>query len=65
MPLEENLNFTTIVESDENIAYTAEEPDGELTYHLQLNNFTLHFFNEEWQTALKFLRKVVKAFDDK
>ena len=56
-------NTTTIVEMDDCFAYSAEEPDGETTYHLQINNVTLHFFMEEWQTALEFLRKVVDAFD--
>ena len=54
----------TIIETDDCFAYTAEEPDGEITYHLQINNITLHFFNEEWQMALIFLKEVVKAFSD-
>jgi hypothetical protein len=45
--------------------YTAEEPDGEITYHLQINNVTQHFFMEEWQDALDFLRKVVVSFENK
>ena len=55
-------NITTIVESDDSFAYIAEEPDGELTYHLQINNVTLHFFAEEWQNTLSFLGEVVKAY---
>lgn len=55
-------NITTIVESDDSFAYIAEEPDGELTYHLQINNVTLHFFAEEWQNTLSFLEEVVKAY---
>jgi hypothetical protein len=55
--------ITTIVESDDSYLYTAEEPDGEVTYHLQINNVTQHFFMEEWQEALDFLKKVVNAFD--
>jgi hypothetical protein len=63
MPLNQETNITPIVETDDCFAYIAEEPDGENTYHLQINNVTLHFFNEEWQIALEFLREVVKAFD--
>ncbi|MCD6356927.1 MAG: hypothetical protein J7L66_06530 [Anaerolineaceae bacterium] len=55
-----DTKIKTIVETDDCFAYTAEEPDGEITYHLQINNITLHFFNEEWQTALKFLKEVVR-----
>lgn len=54
-------NIESIVESEDNYFYTAQEPDGEITYHLQLNNVTLHFFTEEWQSTLEFLEQVVKA----
>jgi hypothetical protein len=52
--------INTLVETEDSFFYTAEEPDGELTYHLQINNVTLHFFLEEWQAALEFLKKVVE-----
>jgi hypothetical protein len=42
----------TIAETDNYIAWQAEEPDGEITYHLELNNVTLHFFQEEWKEFL-------------
>ena len=45
--------ITTIVESEDCYLYTAEEPDGELTYHLQIGSVTQHFFMEEWQEALE------------
>ena len=50
----------TIFETDNFIAWSAEEPDGEVTYHLELNNVTLHFFLEEWQEFLKLARGLVK-----
>lgn len=43
---------TTIAETDNFLAWRAEEPDGETTYHLELNNVTMHFFKEEWQEFL-------------
>jgi len=45
---------TTIAETENFLAWKAEEPDGETTYHLELNNVTLHFFKEEWQEFLDF-----------
>lgn len=54
-----DTNIKSIVETDDNYFYTAHEPDGEITYHLQFNNVTMHFFTEEWQTALDFLERVV------
>jgi hypothetical protein len=46
-----------IAETDNYIAWRAEEPDGETSYHLELNNVTLHFFTEEWEE----FKQLVKA----
>jgi hypothetical protein len=48
----------TLAETDSYIAWQAEEPDGETTYHLELNNVTLHFFEEEWTEFLDLIRSV-------
>lgn len=45
-----------IAETDEFMAWSAKEPDGEVTYHLELNNVTLHFFQEEWDEFLQLAR---------
>jgi hypothetical protein len=50
---------TTIAETDNYLAWKAEEPDGETTYHLELNNITLHFFKEEWQEFLDLVDLVL------
>lgn len=50
----------TIAETDNYMAWRAEEPDGETTYHLELNNVTLHFFHEEWVEFLDLVRDLVK-----
>ncbi|MCU0488241.1 MAG: hypothetical protein MUE67_04720 [Anaerolineales bacterium] len=49
-----------IAETDEYMAWTANEPDGEVTFHLELNNVTLHFFKEEWDEFLQLVRMLVK-----
>lgn len=51
-----NVETETIAETDNYLAWRAEEPDGETTYHLELNNVTLHFFEEEWQEFLQLAR---------
>jgi len=48
-----------IAETDEFMAWSAREPDGEVTYHLELNNVTLHFFQEEWDEFLQLVRLLV------
>ena len=47
---------TTLSETSEAIVWKAEEPDGEVTYHLELNNITLHFFEEEWENFIKLIK---------
>lgn len=51
-----NLKTQTIAETENYIAWKAKEPDGETTYHLELNNVTLHFFQEEWEEFLELVR---------
>ncbi len=48
----------TLAETENYLAWKAEEPDGETTYHLELNNVTLHFFAEEWDEFLKLVRSL-------
>lgn len=45
----------TLAETDNYLAWKAEEPDGETTYHIELNNVTLHFFEEEWEEFLNLV----------
>ena len=54
------IKTTTIAETNNYIAWRAEEPDGETTYHLELNNVTLHFFQEEWQELMQLIRALAK-----
>jgi hypothetical protein len=46
----------TLAETENYVAWKAEEPDGETTYHLELNNVTIHFFREEWDEFLQLAR---------
>ena len=48
----------TIAETDTYLAWKANEPDGEVTYHLELNNVTLHFFREEWEEFLELVKRL-------
>jgi hypothetical protein len=49
-----------MAETDNFLAWQAEEPDGETTFHLELNNVTLHFFQEEWDEFLKLARLLLQ-----
>ena len=48
----------TLAETESYLAWKAEEPDGETTYHLELNNVTMHFFKEEWDEFLELVRNL-------
>lgn len=50
----------TIAETDNYIAWKAQEPDGETTFNLELSNVTLHFFQEEWDEFLQLMRALLK-----
>jgi hypothetical protein len=50
-----DLPTDTLAETENFVAWISEDDEGELTYHLELNNITLHFFREEWQELLKLI----------
>ncbi len=46
----------TLAETENFMIWKAEEPDGETTYHVELNNVTVHFFQEEWEEFIELAR---------
>ncbi len=50
-----------IVETENYLAWKADEPDEETTYHLELNNVTVHFFKEEWEEFLQLAESLLKS----
>ena len=42
----------TIAETESYAVWSADEPDGEVTYHLEMNNVTIHMFQEEYDEFL-------------
>jgi hypothetical protein len=55
------LKVDTLVETENYSAWRADEPDQESTYHLELNNVTVHFFKEEWEEFLELTRRLLKS----
>ncbi len=51
----ENIQTKTVSETENYIIWEVEEPDGEKTYHLELNNVTIHFFKDEWDEFVKLI----------
>ncbi|MCA1899115.1 MAG: hypothetical protein LDL50_00260 [Chloroflexi bacterium] len=54
----------TLAETENFLAWKAEEPDGETTYHLQLDRATIHFFQEEWDEFMDFLENLDETAPD-
>jgi hypothetical protein len=52
------LNTETLAETENFLAWRVEEPDGEMSFHLEINNVTLHFFTEEWEEFLDLIRLI-------
>ena len=48
----------TLAETENYLVWQADEPDGEITFHVELNNVTLHFFKEEWDEFLMLVRSL-------
>jgi hypothetical protein len=55
---EDEPRTETIAETENYLVWKAEEPDGETTYHVELNNVTVHFFAEEWDEFLELARSL-------
>lgn len=56
--LPNNLPTKLLAETENLSAWLVNEPDGETTYHLELNQATLHFFQEEWDELLQLVLSI-------
>jgi hypothetical protein len=54
----DDLSTETLAETPRFLIWKAEEPDGELTYHVELGTITLHFFQEEWDEFLELIKSL-------
>jgi hypothetical protein len=48
--------ISILAESESFTLWRSDEPDGEMTYHLELGNVTLHLFREELDELLSLMR---------
>lgn len=53
MPKTPKSTTETLAETENYLAWKADEPDDETTYHVELDNMTIHFFKEEWEEFLE------------
>ena len=45
-----------LAETDNYMVWEVTEPDGEITFHVELGAVTLHFFREEWSEFLQLMK---------
>lgn len=50
-----------LAETENYSVWMSQEPDGEVTYHVEVGTVTLHFFDEEWQEFLNLIGAIQKA----
>lgn len=60
----QELKPETLAETENFMAWRAEEPDGETIYYLQLGRATLNFFTEEWDELLAAIPELVGTKPD-
>ena len=61
MSSEPDIPTNILAETQNYIVWTAEEPDGETTYNVELNSVTLHFFKEEWDEFLHLVKPLASG----
>jgi len=61
MAQQPDIKTTILAETQNYIVWTADEPDGETTYNVELGTVTLHFFKEEWDEFLKLIHSLPPA----
>ncbi len=58
MAEENEIMTTTIAETSNYIIWSAQEADGEETFHIELGLVTIHFFKEEWEEFLTIFKSL-------
>jgi hypothetical protein len=53
----EQPTIEILAETENFSLWRAEEPDGEMIYHLERGLVTVHFFSEEWAEFLKLIEE--------
>lgn len=54
------MEIEVLAETDSFSVWRVQEPDEEVTYHLEFGGVTLHFFQEEWDEALTLFRMLLR-----
>jgi hypothetical protein len=58
MAEENEIMTNTVAETPNYIIWSAQEDDGEETFHIELGLATIHFFKEEWEEFLNMFKSL-------
>jgi hypothetical protein len=58
---EKDVVIETLVETENYQVLRASSDDGEVVYHVELFNVTLHFFDDEWR---EFIALITEAAEE-
>ena len=58
MPNDKDLPTNVLSETENYVIYSAEELEGETTYHLELDKVTVHFFKEEFEEFVRLVKAI-------
>lgn len=53
-----------LVASENYIVWISHEPDGEIGYHMELGQVTVHLFQEEWTELMELMQKAAATDDE-
>jgi len=54
-----------LAETDTYSVWQSDEPDGEMTFHLELGNVTVHLFREEFDEVLELMAEAGSRAGDR
>ncbi|MBN1178876.1 MAG: hypothetical protein JXD18_06675 [Anaerolineae bacterium] len=57
----EEKEIEILAETEDFSIWRVEEPDDEITYHVEFGSHTAHFFQEEWEQFLALIEQLKKA----
>lgn len=54
--MSDDLQTDNLVVTENYVAWMSQEPDGEVVYHLELGQVTVHLFAEEWEELVDLVQ---------
>ncbi|MBL8164792.1 MAG: hypothetical protein JNJ61_22595 [Anaerolineae bacterium] len=54
--MSDDLQTDNLVVTENYVAWVSQEPDGEVVYHIELGQVTVHLFAEEWEELVDLVQ---------